>query len=148
MTVTPGTPPEGVDRPAAPAPGRSAPPAPPVPPATPADPSPPVQPDAPARSSRGSRRSDARPERTRVGALWVGVGIATLLLVALLIFVAQNTRSVTISFLWFEGQAPLAVALLAAGVAVGLVSLLIGTVRITQLRRQIAHTRRDQPSAG
>ncbi|WP_052337166.1 lipopolysaccharide assembly protein LapA domain-containing protein [Nocardioides alkalitolerans] len=147
MTVTPATPPEGVDRPVPPAAGGSTPPGAPTPPTEPAPPAEPAAPAAPAKSSRGSRRSEARPERTRAGAIWVGVGVATLLLVALLIFVAQNTRSVTISFLWFEGQAPLAVALLAAGVGVGLVSLLIGTVRIAQLRREVAHTRRDA-SAG
>jgi uncharacterized integral membrane protein len=41
-----------------------------------------------------------------------------------------------VTFLWMEGSAPLAVALLIAAVAATLLTLLVGTVRITQLRRR------------
>jgi uncharacterized integral membrane protein len=40
-----------------------------------------------------------------------------------------------VSFLWMEGSAPLAVTLLIAAVGAALITGLLGTVRITQLRR-------------
>jgi lipopolysaccharide assembly protein A len=47
-----------------------------------------------------------------------------------------------VSFLGWTGTAPLAVALLIAGVAVGLVALVVGTVRITQLRHRLGAARK------
>lgn len=85
---------------------------------------------APARSA------DAVP-RTRAGATWVGVCAAALMLVVLIVFMLQNTRRVDVSFLWMNGSVPLALALLIAGVGVGIVALVIGTARVTQLRRII-----------
>ncbi|HWV76028.1 MAG TPA: hypothetical protein VN027_01835 [Isoptericola sp.] len=77
-----------------------------------------------------------RPPRSRAGAVWVGICVATLVLVALIVFMLQNTQLVLVSFLGMQGTVPLAVALLIAGVGVGLVALIVGTVRITQLRRR------------
>jgi uncharacterized integral membrane protein len=79
---------------------------------------------------------------TRTGATWVGICAATVLLVALIVFMLQNTRSVQISFLWMHGSVPLALALLIAGVGVGILAMVVGTARITQLRR-LARGRRD-----
>ncbi|ACZ29196.1 hypothetical protein Xcel_0157 [Xylanimonas cellulosilytica DSM 15894] len=78
--------------------------------------------------------------RSRAGALWVGICVAALVLVALIVFMLQNTEPVLVSFLGMEGTVPLAIALLIAGVGVGIVALVIGTVRITQLRRRRHHT--------
>jgi uncharacterized integral membrane protein len=80
-----------------------------------------------------------RPPRTRASAAWVGVCIAALLLVALIIFMLQNTQPVQVSFLGMQGSVPLALALLIAGIGVGVVALVIGTIRISQLRRRISH---------
>lgn len=77
------------------------------------------------------------PPRSRAGALWVGICIAALLLVALIVFMLQNTQLVVVSFLGMQGSVPLAVALLIAGLAVGLIALVVGTIRITQLRRRL-----------
>jgi len=63
--------------------------------------------------------------------------VAALLLVALIVFMLQNTQLVLVSFLGMQGTVPLAVALLIAGVGVGVIALIIGTVRITQLRRRV-----------
>jgi lipopolysaccharide assembly protein A len=83
-----------------------------------------------------------RPIRTRTGAMWVGLCLAAVLLVALIVFMLQNTTPVEVSFLGWTGTAPLAVALLIAGVAVGLVALVVGTVRITQLRHRLGAARK------
>jgi uncharacterized integral membrane protein len=72
---------------------------------------------------------------TRAGAIWVALCATAVVLVALIVFLLQNTRSVQVTFLWMEGSAPLAVTLLIAAVGAALVAALLGTVRITQLRR-------------
>jgi uncharacterized integral membrane protein len=67
--------------------------------------------------------------------MWVALCATAVVLVALIVFLLQNTRSVQVSFLWMEGSAPLAITLLIAAVGAALVTALLGTVRITQLRR-------------
>jgi len=93
------------------------------------------------RAPRVTRTSSGdipgRAPRSRAGAAWVGICVAALLLVALIVFMLQNTQLVLVSFLGMQGTVPLAVALLIAGVGVGVIALIIGTVRITQLRRRV-----------
>ncbi|HEU5469518.1 MAG TPA: lipopolysaccharide assembly protein LapA domain-containing protein [Actinophytocola sp.] len=79
--------------------------------------------------------------RTRTGAAWLALIAAALLGVLLIVFLAQNTHSTEISFLWMTTSTPLAVALLIAAVGSVLITLIIGTARITQLRRQIRKNR-------
>jgi len=81
--------------------------------------------------------SQARVPATRTGAAWVALGTAALLAVLLIIFLVQNTRSAEISFLWMTTSTPLAVALLIAAVGSALLTLVLGTARIAQLRRRI-----------
>jgi uncharacterized integral membrane protein len=66
---------------------------------------------------------------------------AALIAVALIVFLAQNTRTIEISFLWMTVRTSLAVALLIASVGSVLLTLILGTARITQLRR-LARRRR------
>jgi uncharacterized integral membrane protein len=65
-----------------------------------------------------------------------------------LIFIAQNSRTVTIHYLGFEGQASLAVALLLAAVAGLLLVAIPGTARIMQLRRALKRNAEDAQSRG
>ena len=81
---------------------------------------------------RGSRTSG-------VWAATVGLGV---LLVLLIIFIAQNTRQTTVSFLAWDGQVPVAVAILIAAVAGLFLALLAGLLRILQLKRRVRRTRR------
>ena len=74
--------------------------------------------------------------RSRAGAVWVRIFIAALLLAALIVFMLQNTRPVLVTFLTMQGTVPLAIAVLIAGIGVGIVALVIGTIRIRQLRRR------------
>lgn len=86
-----------------------------------------------------------RPERlghSRVGALWAGMILAALVLVLLLVFVGQNSQTVTVRFLWATGRLPLGVAMLFAAIAGVLAVAVPGTIRIVQLRR-LAAGRRD-----
>lgn len=81
---------------------------------------------------RGSRTSG-------VWAATAGLGVVLLLLI---IFIAQNTRRTTVSFLGWDGQVPVAVALLIAAVAGLFLALLAGLLRILQLRRRVRRARK------
>jgi uncharacterized integral membrane protein len=111
----------------------------------PATPSPqhaaPIEPAPAGLTSRG------RVRPTRVSALWIGLIIAALLLIALLIFITQNSKQVAIHYFGFNGHISLAVALLLAAVGGLLLVAIPGTARIIQLRRALkknaaAHARR------
>ena len=79
--------------------------------------------------------------RTRTGMAWVSVSAAALLAVALIVFMAQNTQQVHISFLWMDTSTSLALTLLIAVVGATVVTLVLGTARIIQLRRVVRKQR-------
>jgi lipopolysaccharide assembly protein A len=106
---------------------RSAPTDPPAPGSPPAA-SAPADPAAPTSAPSGV-------PRTRTGAAWIGLCAAALTLVVLIVFMLQNTANVEVKFLWMSGSLPLALALLVAGVGVAIVAMVVGTARMTQLRR-------------
>ena len=60
----------------------------------------------------------------------------------LVIFVAQNTQRVQVAFLGWEGQTPLAVAILASVVTGLVVAAIAGSLRIIQLRRRVKRSAR------
>jgi putative membrane protein len=95
----------------------------------------PPQPTPPAAASPG------RVPRTRTGAAWVALIAAALLAVLLIVFLVQNTHSTEISFLWMTTSTPLAIALLIAAVGSVLLTLIVGTARISQLRRLVRKNR-------
>ena len=63
------------------------------------------------------------------------------LLLLLVIFIAQNTQSVEVSFLGWNGEAPLAVALLIAAIVGIVLAVFAGSLRIVQLRRRVRRER-------
>ncbi len=79
---------------------------------------------------------------TRTSAAWVAISVAALCGVALIDFIAQNTRDVRIEFFSTSGQIPIAVALLAAALAGAVVVLAIGIGRVAQLRLTMRRQRR------
>lgn len=81
---------------------------------------------------------------TRTGTVWVALGAAALIAIVLIIFLAQNTRSTEITFLWMSTSTSLAVALLIAAVGSVLLTLILGTARIGQLRRLVRRNRSSQ----
>ena len=97
---------------------------------------------APPPTAAGAAQPAEKTRRSRVGAVWVGICIAAVVLIALIIFILQNTQRVQVTFLSMQGTVPLAIALLIAGIGVGIVALVIGTIRISQLRRRLS---KEQP---
>jgi uncharacterized integral membrane protein len=101
---------------------------------------------APTPAATLDNRPGLTPEalqvpHTRTGAAWVALVSAALLAVLLIIFLVQNTRSTEISFLWMTTSTPLAVALLIGAVGSVLLTLILGTARIAQLRRLVRKQR-------
>jgi uncharacterized integral membrane protein len=84
-----------------------------------------------------ARRRHVKVPRTRTSAAWFGVWAGAVALVLLIIFVAQNTATVQVNFLWLSGNISLALALLIAGVGGAVVAMAVGAVRIVQLRRLV-----------
>jgi uncharacterized integral membrane protein len=114
----------------------------PVPPAQPTPPVPNAGATVPADdTSAPPPVGSQHVPRTCTGTAWVDLAAATLLAVALIVFLVQNTRSTEISFLWMTARTSLAVALLIAAVGAVLLTLTVGTARITQLRRQARRNR-------
>jgi len=74
---------------------------------------------------------------TRAGAAWVGVGAASVLAVLVIIFLVENTHRVQVSFLGMSTSTSLALMLLIAAVGGVLLTVVLGTARIVQLRRII-----------
>ncbi|MFC5993130.1 lipopolysaccharide assembly LapA domain-containing protein [Pseudonocardia hispaniensis] len=83
----------------------------------------------------GGGVATAKPDRTRVGGLWIGLILSALVLLFLLIFILQNLDPIRISFLGASGSLPTGVALLLAAIAGVLLVAIPGTGRIVQLRR-------------
>ncbi|MGV9798485.1 LapA family protein [Mycobacterium sp. NPDC003449] len=81
------------------------------------------------------RRAPDKPGLTRAAALWSALIMGFLVLIVLLIFIAQNTEPVPLTFLGWHWSLPTGVAILGAAVAGGLLTVAAGTARIFQLRR-------------
>jgi uncharacterized integral membrane protein len=82
------------------------------------------------------------PTPTLAGRVWVGLVVAAVLLVLLIIFIAENTKSVSVNFLGAHGHISLGLALLIAIVFGIVVTLLVGSARIVQLSLELRRHRR------
>lgn len=93
------------------------------------------------RAAEPGRRTHKAPERrpeaskhTRIGAAWVAVAIAVVVLVALLIFILENNHPTTIQYFGATGQLPLGVLVLFSAAGGALLVIVLGFARIIQLR--------------
>jgi uncharacterized integral membrane protein len=77
---------------------------------------------------------------SRTSGFWAGVIALGVVLILLIIFIAQNTRQTTVSFLAWDDEVPVAVAILIAAVAGLFLAGLAGSLRILQLRRRVRRT--------
>jgi len=92
-------------------------------------------PETPARHPGLDSKGHVR--RTRVSGVWIGLITASVVLVLLIIFIAQNTSRASIHFLGWSGHMSLGLLMVIAAVCGLLIAALPGTVRILQLRRSL-----------
>lgn len=86
---------------------------------------------------KADRKAGADPLRgSRTSGFYAAIVGLGVLLVLLIIFIAQNTDTTTVRFLSFEGETPVAVAMLIATTAGILLTATAGSLRIIQLRRR------------
>ena len=84
-------------------------------------------------------------EPTRTSMVWTMVGIGVILLVAILVFILQNSQRIRMRFLMVDGTLPLGVALLFAALLGAMLVLTAGAARVLQLRVVARrHRRTDQ----
>lgn len=95
----------------------------------------PTVPSDPAPGDVGTPPPAAAMPLTRAGALWSALIAGFLVLIVLLVFITQNTGPVELVFLTWTWSLPTGVAILLAAICGGLVTALVGTARIFQLRR-------------
>jgi len=77
---------------------------------------------------------------SRTSRSWLSLSALVVVLILLVVFIAQNTQQVQVSFFGWDGHPPLSVALLVAAVAGAAVSVIVGTLRIWQVRRRVRRT--------
>lgn len=97
-----------------------------------------VEPADPATKPAAATPPTKDPLRgSRTSGAWTALFVAGILLVLLIVFIAQNTDDVDIAFFGWDGTVPLAVAMLIATAAGVLITSVVGTLRIWQLRRRV-----------
>ena len=79
--------------------------------------------------------------RSRTSSAWFAVVALAALLLVLVIFIAQNTQDVEVSFLGWDGRAPLSVSLLVAALVGIVIAVAAGSLRILQLHRRVRRVR-------
>jgi uncharacterized integral membrane protein len=100
----------------------------------------------PAQQPNGTAQPAQLPQhvvkRTRMGGLWLASGSFAVVLLLLLIFILENSKSVDVAYFGAHGHVPLGVALLLAAVLGILMVVIPGTARIVQLRLTARRHRR------
>lgn len=97
---------------------------------------PPAEPSGPAGRKADRKAGDDPLRGSRTSGFYAAIVGLGVLLVLLIIFIAQNTDTTTVRFLSFEGETPVAVAMLIATTAGILLTATAGSLRIIQLRRR------------
>ncbi|MDO5617216.1 LapA family protein [Kocuria sp.] len=89
---------------------------------------------------------DGRARGGATGATWVALIIGLVLLVLLLVFVLQNMNDVLISYMAWEFNLPLGVAMLLAAVAGGLIMAMVGSIRLIVVTRRLHKLEKERES--
>jgi uncharacterized integral membrane protein len=80
-------------------------------------------------------------KHTRTRAAWVGLIVGVLVTVVLLIFILQNLDKQRINVFFWDFEWPLGVSLLVAAILGALITALIGSLRMLQVRRAVKKAR-------
>ncbi len=91
----------------------------------------------PAPARRKGLDDRGRVKRTRAATAWASAVALAIVTILFVIFIVQNSQSVSIDFLWMSGEISAAAALLTAAVAGAFLVGIPAAVRIGQLRHAL-----------
>jgi uncharacterized integral membrane protein len=99
--------------------------------------------DVPAADHRGEDRRKALDDvkHTRTRAAWVGLIIGVLVTLVLLIFILQNLDKQDVDLFFWSVNLPLGVSLLVAAILGAVITAIIGSLRMLQVRRAVRKAR-------
>jgi uncharacterized integral membrane protein len=104
------------------------------------------EPEPQASDAAAADRPPDSPERkdplrrSRTSSAWLAVVLLAVVLVVLVVFIAQNTQRVEVSFFGWNGHPPLAVALMIAAAGGLILAATAATLRMWQIRRRVRRT--------
>ncbi|MDL2363031.1 MAG: lipopolysaccharide assembly protein LapA domain-containing protein [Patescibacteria group bacterium] len=87
-------------------------------------------------TTNAGHKTTLAKEHSKAGNAWTALAVFVILLLLLAIFILQNSNKVQINFLSFHGSLSFGVGMLLAAIAGSILTLLIGSVRILQLKSQ------------
>lgn len=99
--------------------------------------------DVPAADHREEERRKALDDvkHTRTRAAWVGLIIGVLVTLVLLIFILQNLDKQHVDLFFWSVNLPLGVSLLVAAILGAVITAIIGSLRMLQVRRAVKKAR-------
>ncbi|WP_081631584.1 lipopolysaccharide assembly LapA domain-containing protein [Nocardia sp. 348MFTsu5.1] len=99
----------------------------------------PVAGEVPAADHRDEFNRQALDDvkHTRINALWVGLIAGAIITLLLLIFIVQNVESQSIHLLFWTVELPLGVSLLIAAILGAVITGIVGSLRMYQVRRAV-----------
>jgi uncharacterized integral membrane protein len=94
--------------------------------------------DSPASSSEQTTKPiqahDDSSKRSRISTIWTSLAAFVVILIALLIFIAENSMTVKIHYFGAKGSIGFGVAMLLSAAAGIVLTLSVGSLRILQLK--------------
>lgn len=96
----------------------------------------------PPRAAEAPVVASATPPRTRISTAWVALIGGAIAVILLLVFVLENSTPGDFAFLGMHFTLPLGVAVLLAAVCGVIVTAIIGTARIHQIRQALRRPHR------
>jgi uncharacterized integral membrane protein len=94
--------------------------------------------------SAATRPEPGAPPTTKTGIAFSALIAGAIVLILLLVFILENTKSGQISFFGASGHLPLGVALLLAAIGGALLTGIVDAARILQLRRHVKRRPRQR----
>jgi uncharacterized integral membrane protein len=90
--------------------------------------------DKPSVITNKDKPVNKEDSRSKIGTVWIALAAFVIILLLLLIFILQNSERVKIKYFGASGHIGFGVAMLLSAVAGAILTLLVGSARIIQLK--------------
>lgn len=84
--------------------------------------------------STNEKPAPPQEHHSRVGVTWLSLGVFVIILLLLVIFILQNNNDVPIKYFGWNGSVPFGVSIVLSALVGAILTLLIGSIRILQLK--------------